>query len=91
VFPRLLRALALLRDPRVARLPRVAVVAAFLYALWPLDLLPDWMPPLVGWIDDITILWLALRWLGRSAPAEPPTAASPAAPANRFPGPGTSR
>jgi uncharacterized membrane protein YkvA (DUF1232 family) len=81
VLARVFRALALLRDPRVARLPRAAVLAAFLYALWPLDLLPDWVPPVIGWIDDITLVWLALRWLGRSAPQESAPAVPPARPA----------
>jgi uncharacterized membrane protein YkvA (DUF1232 family) len=82
VLARVLRALALLRDPRVARLPRFALIAAFLYALWPLDLLPDWVPPVIGWIDDITLGWLALRWLGRSAPQDPEPAAPPVRPAS---------
>ncbi|HET7291070.1 MAG TPA: DUF1232 domain-containing protein [Vicinamibacteria bacterium] len=69
MFARLLRTLALLRDPRVAKLPRFALVAAILYTLWPADLLPDFLVPLVGYLDDLTLVWLALRWLRRNEPA----------------------
>jgi uncharacterized membrane protein YkvA (DUF1232 family) len=71
LLARLARILALLRDPRVAKLPRVAVIAALLYTLWPVDLLPDFAAPLVGWVDDLTLLWLSLRWLRRNDPAGP--------------------
>jgi uncharacterized membrane protein YkvA (DUF1232 family) len=70
VFTRLARVAALLRDPRVGRLPRFAVVAAMIYTVWPVDLLPDFMPPLIGWIDDVTLLWLSLRWLVRQDPSK---------------------
>lgn len=30
----------------------IVVIACLAYVLWPLDLLPDFIP-LVGWIDDI--------------------------------------
>jgi uncharacterized membrane protein YkvA (DUF1232 family) len=69
VFARLARVITLLRDPRVGRLPRFAVLAAVLYTLWPFDLIPDFMPPVIGWLDDATLLWLALRWLLRQDPA----------------------
>jgi len=57
------RMLALLRDPRVAKLPRFAVFAALAYLLWPVDLLPEIALPIVGWLDDATLIWMALRWL----------------------------
>jgi uncharacterized membrane protein YkvA (DUF1232 family) len=71
VFARLARALTLLRDPRVARLPKFAVFAVLVYTVWPMDLVPDWFVPVVGWFDDLTLVWLALRWLLRSDPAAP--------------------
>ena len=68
---RVQRVLALLRDPRVAKLPRFAVLAAVAYLLWPVDLLPEIALPIVGWLDDATLLWLALRWLLKSDPEAP--------------------
>lgn len=58
--------LGLLRDPRVAKLPRFAVIAALAYLVWPVDLLPDFALPIVGWLDDATLIWMALRWLIRA-------------------------
>lgn len=63
---RLQRVLALLRDPRVSKLPRFAVLAAGAYLLWPVDLLPELALPIVGWLDDATLIWMALRWLSKA-------------------------
>ena len=63
---RIQRMLTLLRDPRVAKLPRFAVLAAGAYLLWPVDLLPELALPIVGWLDDATLIWMALRWLSRA-------------------------
>ena len=63
---RVQRMLALQRDPRVAKLPRFAVLAAGAYLLWPVDLLPEVALPIVGWLDDATLIWMALRWLAKA-------------------------
>ncbi len=63
---RIQRMLTLLRDPRVSKLPRFAVLAAGAYLLWPVDLLPEIALPLVGWLDDATLIWMALRWLSKA-------------------------
>ena len=63
---RVQRLLYFLRDPRVAKLPRFAVLAAAAYLLWPVDLLPELALPLVGWLDDATLVWMALRWLTKA-------------------------
>ena len=63
---RVQRLLAFLRDPRVAKLPRFAVLAAAAYLLWPVDLLPELALPIVGWLDDATLIWMALRWLSKA-------------------------
>ena len=71
---RLIRIFQLLRDPRVRGLPRWAVVAALVYFISPIDLIPEALTPLFGFIDDAVVLWLAFRWLLRSDPdaKEPP-------------------
>jgi len=51
----------LFHDPRVPLFPKALVVVAILYALSPLDLLPDWSIPFVGQLDDIAVLILAFR------------------------------
>jgi uncharacterized membrane protein YkvA (DUF1232 family) len=68
---RLLRVLALLRDPRTPALPRIAVLLAVLYLISPVDLIPGSVMPVIGWLDDLTFVWLALRWLVKSSPDAP--------------------
>jgi uncharacterized membrane protein YkvA (DUF1232 family) len=79
MFGRLQRVLALLRDPRVGRLPRFGVLAAAAYLLWPIDLLPDFLVPVGGYLDDAVLLWLSVRWLFKSDPsaASPSSVAPP--------------
>jgi uncharacterized membrane protein YkvA (DUF1232 family) len=50
----------------------ILVIAAILYILWPLDLIPD-VVPIAGWADDLVVLLLALnqaRGLFRGKTAE---------------------
>ena len=79
LLARLRRAAALLADPRVKKLPRFAVVAAIAYLIWPADLVPDFLVPIAGYLDDATLVWLSMRWLFRSGPPDeraiPPQAA----------------
>jgi uncharacterized membrane protein YkvA (DUF1232 family) len=42
--------------------PKVAVVLALIYLVWPLDLIPDFAP-VVGWLDDIGFIGLASWYL----------------------------
>ena len=69
---RIRRVLALLRDPRVPRLPRYLVLLAAVYLLSPVDLIPEVLTPVFGFLDDLVFLWLSLRWLIRSGSPTPP-------------------
>ena len=33
----------------------LAVIVAFAYVFWPIDLIPD-LIPVIGWIDDVIVL-----------------------------------
>jgi len=79
---RLRSVLALVTDPRVPKLPRLAVALAIAYLLWPADLLPDFLPPVVGWLDDAVVLWLSFRWLLGSAPRAAGSDGAPRPPAD---------
>jgi uncharacterized membrane protein YkvA (DUF1232 family) len=60
----------LMRDPRVSKGLKIvipAVVAA--YILSPIDLIPDFIP-VVGELDDLAIILLAIRLFIRLAPPE---------------------
>jgi uncharacterized membrane protein YkvA (DUF1232 family) len=47
-----------LKDPQVALWRKGLLVGAVLYALWPLDVIPDALP-VIGWLDDVGLLSLA--------------------------------
>jgi uncharacterized membrane protein YkvA (DUF1232 family) len=68
-YDRLRRVASLMTDPRTPALPRIAVALAAIYLIWPVDLLPDFAPPLIGYFDDLVTVWLALRWLIKSGTA----------------------
>lgn len=58
----------LLRDPRVARVDKVLFGAVALYMLTPIDLIPDFLG-VIGWVDDLYLLGLALgRLMGSAGP-----------------------
>ena len=51
-----------LRDPRAPGWLKFASAGLVLYLLSPVDLIPD-MLPIVGVVDDLVLLPLAIRWL----------------------------
>jgi uncharacterized membrane protein YkvA (DUF1232 family) len=59
----------LMGDRRVHWLPKALLLAAGVYALSPLDFLPDLMP-LLGQVDDLTIFAMGCRMFLRLCPEE---------------------
>ncbi|TMM34836.1 MAG: DUF1232 domain-containing protein [Actinobacteria bacterium] len=57
------------RDPRVPRSARVAIVVAGLWVLSPIDLIPEFIP-VIGPLDDVVVVALALRYAARRVPPE---------------------
>jgi uncharacterized membrane protein YkvA (DUF1232 family) len=57
------------RDPRVPRRAKVAVVVAALWLASPIDLIPEFLP-LIGPLDDVIVVALALRYAGRQVPRQ---------------------
>ena len=55
------------RDPRVPRRARVAVILAALWVVSPIDLVPEFIP-VVGPLDDVVVVALALRYAARQVP-----------------------
>lgn len=51
----------LLRDARVPGWAKLIPVAGFLYLLSPIDILPEAMIPLLGEVDDVVLLLLAVK------------------------------
>jgi uncharacterized membrane protein YkvA (DUF1232 family) len=56
-------------DPRVPRRARVAVVLAGLWLLSPVDLIPEFLP-VIGPLDDVVVVTLALRYAARHIPRQ---------------------
>ncbi|GAA4566436.1 YkvA family protein [Micromonospora coerulea] len=57
------------RDPRVPRRARIAIVVAGLWLASPIDLIPEFLP-IIGPLDDIVVVALALRYAGRQVPRQ---------------------
>src|SRR5919199_2381142 len=56
-------------DPRVPWQARAAVIVAGLWVLSPIDLLPEFLP-VIGPLDDVVVVALALRFAARRVPRE---------------------
>lgn len=52
------------RSPRVARWKKVLGVLAVVYAVLPVDLVPD-VVPILGWLDDLGVLAVAFGFIAR--------------------------
>jgi uncharacterized membrane protein YkvA (DUF1232 family) len=57
------------RDPRVPRRVRVVVALAGLWVLSPIDLVPEFLP-VIGPLDDVVVVALALRYAARHTPRD---------------------
>lgn len=56
-------------DPRVPRRAKVAIVLAGVWLASPIDLLPEFLP-VIGPLDDVVVVALALRYAARQVPRQ---------------------
>jgi uncharacterized membrane protein YkvA (DUF1232 family) len=68
------------KDPRVPRSAKLAVAFAGLWVLSPIDLIPEFLP-VIGPLDDVVVVALALRFAARRVPHDAIYEAWPADPA----------
>jgi uncharacterized membrane protein YkvA (DUF1232 family) len=66
-------------DPSVPRRAKIAVLVAGVWVASPIDLIPEFLP-VIGPLDDIVVVALALRYAGRQVPREVIFAAWPGEP-----------
>ena len=66
-------------DPRVPRRAKIAIVLAGLWVASPIDLIPEFLP-VIGPLDDVVVVALALRYAGRQVPRDVLLAAWPGEP-----------
>jgi uncharacterized membrane protein YkvA (DUF1232 family) len=57
------------RHPAVPRRARIAVGFAGLWVLSPIDLIPEFLP-VIGPLDDVVVVALALRYAARTVPRD---------------------
>ena len=57
------------RDLRVPRRAKIAVIIAGLWVASPIDLIPEFVP-VIGPLDDVIVVALALRYAARQVPRE---------------------
>jgi uncharacterized membrane protein YkvA (DUF1232 family) len=65
------------RDPRVPRRAKLAVAFAGVWLVSPIDLIPEFLP-VIGPLDDVIVVALALRYAARQVPREAIVEAWPA-------------
>lgn len=56
-------------DPRVPRRAKIAVLVAGLWVVSPIDLIPEFLP-VIGPLDDVVVVALALRYAARKVPRD---------------------
>jgi uncharacterized membrane protein YkvA (DUF1232 family) len=66
-------------DPRVPRRAKLAVAFAAVWVISPIDLIPEFLP-VIGPLDDVVVIALALRYAARQVPREVLFEAWPAEP-----------
>ena len=57
------------KDPRVPKRVKIAITFAGLWVLSPIDLIPEFLP-VIGPLDDIVVVALALRYAARRIPPQ---------------------
>ena len=57
------------RDPRVPRRAKIAVAFAAIWVVSPIDLIPEFLP-IIGPLDDVIVVALALRYAARRVPRD---------------------
>lgn len=63
-LPKLVRLIfRLLRDPRVPILGKIVFFTGIAYTVWPVDLIPELLTPVVGSLDDVAVLLLCAKYL----------------------------
>jgi uncharacterized membrane protein YkvA (DUF1232 family) len=55
------------RDPRVPRRVKLVITFAGLWVISPIDLIPEFLP-VIGPLDDVVVVALALRYAARRVP-----------------------
>jgi uncharacterized membrane protein YkvA (DUF1232 family) len=70
-LPKLIRLIfRLIRDRRVPILGKIVFFFGIAYTVWPFDLIPDLLVPVVGSFDDVALLLICSRYLFYRTPPD---------------------
>jgi len=70
-LPKLFRLFGrLFQDPRVPLHLKLIPLGALVYAILPFDLVPDFLVPLIGYVDDLIVLFWSFNYFLRKCPQE---------------------
>ena len=70
-FPNFCKLLVrLFKDRRMPLWPKILLVASVVYVFVPLDLWFDWVPPGLGYIDDLVVVLIAFKLFIKHAPRD---------------------
>lgn len=56
-----------LRDPAAPRSSKALAVLTLAYVVSPIDAIPDWLVPMLGWLDDVGVTAAALAYVASQA------------------------
>jgi uncharacterized membrane protein YkvA (DUF1232 family) len=59
-----------MKDRRVPIRGKISFVVALAYVLWPMDIIPELLIPVIGSLDDLAILIIGVRMLLYMTPRE---------------------
>lgn len=69
VLPKFIKLIyRLLGDARVQLHLKVLLILTLAYVILPIDLIPDWLLPVVGQLDDLIVLIAGVRYFLRHCP-----------------------
>ena len=60
----------LLKDRRAPFFGKLVFVLSLAYLAWPIDLIPDFVFPVIGQMDDVAVVLAGMRYFLRSTPPE---------------------
>lgn len=62
--------LRLMKDARVPLAAKAVFCLGLAYVAWPMDLIPDFLAPVIGSFDDVALLLVSVRYLLHKTPPE---------------------
>ncbi len=54
----------LFKDKRTPWISKILIIAAVIYLIWPIDIIPDFIP-FVGFVDEVIIIPFLFMYLGQ--------------------------